>query len=126
MAELMRLKFGIAVAGSHGKTTTTSMVAAILSHAHLDPTIVVRPDDRYVDDGNMITSQGVSAGIDMALHLVARLGGAARAEAVKRSPRTKLLKRMLRIRCPLQFGCVCLRILNVQHLTAREKVKAGK
>jgi UDP-N-acetylmuramate--alanine ligase len=41
LAELMRLKFGIAVAGSHGKTTTTSMVAAVLSHAGLDPTVVV-------------------------------------------------------------------------------------
>ncbi len=37
----MRLKFGIAVAGSHGKTTTTSMVAAVLIHAGLDPTVVV-------------------------------------------------------------------------------------
>ena len=37
----MRQKFGIAVAGSHGKTTTTSMIAAILGHADLDPTIVV-------------------------------------------------------------------------------------
>ena len=41
LAELMRLKFGIAVAGSHGKTTTTSMTAAILIHAGLDPTVVV-------------------------------------------------------------------------------------
>ncbi len=41
LAELMRLKYGIAVAGSHGKTTTTSMVAAVLSHAGLDPTVVV-------------------------------------------------------------------------------------
>src|SRR5579863_6383291 len=41
LAELMRLKYGIAVAGSHGKTTTTSMVAAILTHARLDPTVVV-------------------------------------------------------------------------------------
>jgi UDP-N-acetylmuramate--alanine ligase len=41
LAELMRLKFGIAVAGSHGKTTTTSMVAAILIHAGLDPTVMV-------------------------------------------------------------------------------------
>jgi UDP-N-acetylmuramate--alanine ligase len=41
LAELMRQKFGIAVAGSHGKTTTTSMTAAILSHAGLDPTVVV-------------------------------------------------------------------------------------
>jgi UDP-N-acetylmuramate--alanine ligase len=41
LAELMRLKFGIAVAGSHGKTTTTSITATILSHAGLDPTVVV-------------------------------------------------------------------------------------
>lgn len=41
LAELMRLKYGIAIAGSHGKTTTTSMVAAILSHAGMDPTVVV-------------------------------------------------------------------------------------
>jgi UDP-N-acetylmuramate--alanine ligase len=41
LAELMRLKFGVAIAGSHGKTTTTSMTAAILSHAGLDPTVVV-------------------------------------------------------------------------------------
>src|SRR4029077_19502184 len=41
LAELMRLKYGIAVAGAHGKTTTTSIVAAILGAAGLDPTFVV-------------------------------------------------------------------------------------
>jgi UDP-N-acetylmuramate--alanine ligase len=41
LAELMRLKYGIAVAGSHGKTTTTSMTATILNFANLDPTVVV-------------------------------------------------------------------------------------
>jgi UDP-N-acetylmuramate--alanine ligase len=41
LAELMRLKYGIAIAGSHGKTTTTSLVATILNHAGLDPTVVV-------------------------------------------------------------------------------------
>ncbi len=41
LAELMRMKFGVAVAGSHGKTTTTSMVAAVLSAAGLDPTMVI-------------------------------------------------------------------------------------
>ncbi len=41
LAELMRLKYGIAIAGSHGKTTTTSMTAAVLNHAQLDPTVVV-------------------------------------------------------------------------------------
>ena len=41
LAELMRLKYGIAVSGSHGKTTTTSLIATILNHAGLDPTVVV-------------------------------------------------------------------------------------
>ena len=41
LAELMRLKFGIAVGGSHGKTTTTSMIATILNFAGKDPTVVV-------------------------------------------------------------------------------------
>jgi UDP-N-acetylmuramate--alanine ligase len=41
LAELMRLKFGVAIGGSHGKTTTTSMTATILSQAGLDPTVVV-------------------------------------------------------------------------------------
>src|ERR1700676_2463778 len=41
LAELMRLKYGIAIAGSHGKTTTTSMTASVLSMAGLDPTVVV-------------------------------------------------------------------------------------
>jgi UDP-N-acetylmuramate--alanine ligase len=41
LAELMRMKFGIAIAGTHGKTTTTSMVATILTHGGIDPTIVI-------------------------------------------------------------------------------------
>jgi len=41
LAELMRLRFGIAVAGSHGKTTTTSMIALVLERAGLDPTAVI-------------------------------------------------------------------------------------
>jgi UDP-N-acetylmuramate--alanine ligase len=41
LAELMRLKYGIAIAGAHGKTTTTSMVAAVLAQAGLDPTVVI-------------------------------------------------------------------------------------
>ena len=41
LAELMRLKYGVAVAGSHGKTTTTSMVATVLVHAGHDPTVVI-------------------------------------------------------------------------------------
>ncbi len=41
LAELMRLKFGIAIAGAHGKTTTTSMVATVLAQGDLDPTMVI-------------------------------------------------------------------------------------
>src|SRR5438105_1184715 len=41
LAELMRLKEGVAIAGSHGKTTTTSLIATVLAHAKLDPTAVV-------------------------------------------------------------------------------------
>ncbi len=41
LAELMRMKYGIAVAGTHGKTTTTSMIATVLSHGGLDPTAVI-------------------------------------------------------------------------------------
>jgi transcriptional regulator GlxA family with amidase domain len=50
----------------------------------LDPTIDVRADERFVDDGDIVTSSGVSAGIDMALHLVARLAGVERARKVRR------------------------------------------
>ncbi len=41
LAELMRMKYGVAIAGTHGKTTTTSMVSTILSHGGIDPTIVI-------------------------------------------------------------------------------------
>ena len=46
--------------------------------------IEVRPDDRFVDTGDVITAAGVSAGIDMALHLVARLHSVERAREVRR------------------------------------------
>jgi transcriptional regulator GlxA family with amidase domain len=52
--------------------------------AETDPTIEVRAEDRFVDDGDIITSAGVSAGIDMALHLVKRLVNADRAREVRR------------------------------------------
>jgi transcriptional regulator GlxA family with amidase domain len=51
--------------------------------ARLDPSVAVRPEARFVDDGDVITSAGVSAGIDMALHLVARLAGRDRAREVR-------------------------------------------
>ncbi len=50
----------------------------------LDASIRLRPDARFVDDGDLITAAGVSAGIDMALHLVARLQDADRARQVRR------------------------------------------
>ena len=52
--------------------------------AELDPTVDVRPDERFVDDGEVVTAAGVSAGIDMALHLIARLHSTERAREVRR------------------------------------------
>jgi len=52
--------------------------------ARLGTGIEVRPDDRFVDDGDVITAAGVSAGIDVALHLVARLHSKERAAEVRR------------------------------------------
>lgn len=49
----------------------------------IDPTIEVRPDARFVDDGDLITASGLAAGIEMALHLVARLAGRDRAREVR-------------------------------------------
>src|SRR5438105_352777 len=62
LAELMRLKFGIAIAGSHGKTTTTSMVAAILIHAGLDPSVMV--------GGRAAVLRGSNARVGAGHHLV--------------------------------------------------------
>jgi transcriptional regulator GlxA family with amidase domain len=50
----------------------------------IEPTVQLRPDDRFVDDGDIVTASGVSAGIDMALHLVARLHSVARGADVRR------------------------------------------
>ena len=62
LAELMRLKYGIAVAGMHGKTTTTSMVAAVLAGAGLDPTVVV---------GGRVDAMGSNARLGKSQYLVA-------------------------------------------------------
>jgi transcriptional regulator GlxA family with amidase domain len=52
--------------------------------AKLDPSTLIDPDARFIDDGDLVTSAGVSAGIDMALHLVSRLAGVERAREVRR------------------------------------------
>ncbi|GAA3876215.1 DJ-1/PfpI family protein [Streptomyces lacrimifluminis] len=52
--------------------------------AKIDGTVDVRADDRYVDDGDIVTSAGVSAGIDMALHLVGRLDSPEAAAQVRK------------------------------------------
>ncbi len=62
LAELMRMKFGIAVAGSHGKTTTTSMLATVLRHAGLDPTAVI---------GGRLPQLGSNARLGQSEYLVA-------------------------------------------------------
>ena len=62
LAELMRMKFSLAVAGTHGKTTTTSMLAAILTQARLDPTYVV---------GGRLKVEGSGAKLGSSRYLVA-------------------------------------------------------
>lgn len=54
LAELMRLKFGVGVAGSHGKTTTTSMTAAILERAGLDPTVIIGGQVKSLGSGGKL------------------------------------------------------------------------
>jgi len=63
----------------------TTYWSQLVTLTELDPTIEVRPDDRFVDSGEVVTAAGVSAGIDMALHLVARLHSVERAIEVKRA-----------------------------------------
>ncbi len=67
-----------------GRPATTHW-AALDELRALDASVEVREHDRWVDDGDLITAAGVSAGIDMALHLVARLAGADRARQVRRA-----------------------------------------
>lgn len=74
-----------AAAGLLSHRPATTHWASLDVLAQLDPTIDVRRDERYVDDGDMITAAGVSAGIDMALHLIVRLAGADRARQVRRA-----------------------------------------
>ena len=54
LAELMRLKYGVAVAGSHGKTTTTSMTAAILEEGGLDPTVIIGGQVKSIGTGGKL------------------------------------------------------------------------
>ncbi len=65
-----------------GRPATTHR-ASLGKLAELDSTIDVRAGERYVDDGDMITSAGISAGIDMALYLVSRLASPERARDVR-------------------------------------------
>ena len=74
----------LAAAGLLNGRPATTHWASMDTLAELDPTVQVRPDERFVDDGDVVTAAGVSAGIDMALHLVARLAGVERAREVRR------------------------------------------
>ena len=73
-----------AAAGFLSGRPATTYWSALRLLAELDPTIELRPDDRFVDSGEIITAAGVSAGIDMALHLVIRLHSPERAREVRR------------------------------------------
>lgn len=72
-----------AAAGILSGRPATTHWASLDILARLDPTIEVRRGERFVDDGDVVTSAGISAGIDMALHLVRRLAGADRARQVR-------------------------------------------
>ncbi len=61
LAELMRMKFGVAIAGTHGKSTTSSIVGEILSHGDLDPTVIV---------GGIVRSLGTGAVVGKSEYLV--------------------------------------------------------
>jgi transcriptional regulator GlxA family with amidase domain len=74
----------LAGAGLLRNRPATTWWGALDRLAELDPTIDVRRDDRFVDSGEIVTAAGVSAGIDMALHLVARLDSVERAREVRR------------------------------------------
>ncbi|MEJ5914449.1 DJ-1/PfpI family protein [Pseudokineococcus sp. 1T1Z-3] len=73
-----------AAAGLLAGRPATTHWGAVDELRALDPSVDVREEARFVDDGDVVTSSGVSAGIDMALHLVVRLAGADRARAVRR------------------------------------------
>lgn len=73
-----------AAAGLLSGRPATTHWACLEQLAELDPSIEVRSQERFVDDGDIVTSAGVSAGIDMALHLVSRLAGTDRAREVRR------------------------------------------
>ena len=62
LAELMRMKYGIAIAGTHGKTTTTSLVATVLAAGNLDPTVVI---------GGRIKNMGGHAKLGQSQYLIA-------------------------------------------------------
>lgn len=74
-----------AAAGLLANRPATTHWGSLEQLAELDPTIDVRGEERFVDDGDVVTSAGVSAGIDMALHLVMRLAGVERARQVRRA-----------------------------------------
>lgn len=75
----------LAAAGLLNGRPATTHWASLARLGELDPSIDVRRDERYVDDGDVITAAGVSAGIDMALHLVHRLHSNERAQQVRRA-----------------------------------------
>ena len=62
LAELMRYRHGVAVAGTHGKTTTTSLIAAIFAEAKLDPTFIV---------GGRVNSTGTNAKLGASRYIIA-------------------------------------------------------
>src|SRR3546814_2069902 len=98
LAELMRFRYGIAIAGTHGKTTTTSLVASVLAEGGLDPTYVI---------GGKLKSADANARLGAGPYLVA--------EADERSEEhTSELQSLMRI----SYAVFCLKKKNAQTFTA--------
>ena len=104
LAELMELRQGIAVAGAHGKTTTTSMIALVLDVAGLDPTVVI---------GGIVSSFGSNAKLGRGKYLVAEADESDRS-FLKLSPRFAVITNIDREHLEAYHGFDDLKIAFVQ------------
>lgn len=75
----------LAAAGLLAGRAATTHHGAVQQLARIDPSVLVDTEARFVDDGDVLTTAGISAGIDAALHLVARLDGVEAARATRRA-----------------------------------------
>ena len=117
LAELMRLKYGIAVAGAHGKTTTTSIIATVLARGNIDPTVVI---------GGKLNSFGTNAKLGQGEFLVAE-ADESDGSFLKLSPTiavvTTISSTLRFVEIPLNYGVsLCARIRSgIAHAPSLER-----